>query len=355
MGSVSLGGRQASPREQAKALKHKLHADAGRPPDVDITYAAYIRDWYLPHARATVRVNTVADYESTLNAHVLGVFGPLKVAAITSATIDRLMTNMTEAGCSVYVRAKTYRIVRATLRHALKPFRIITHAPTDDMDPVRQPTRHELDTYSAAESRAVLAAFAGHRYEKAVQLALTVGMRRSEICALDKQTPNFAQGTIPIRRGLHATKGGLRFEAPKSPRSRRVVRPPAFVMEDWPRGFGPLFPSSRIAGGYTRPETIRKECERVIREAGVRFIPFRDWRHSAATLMLTGIPELGIPGLSMEEVRDILGHEDLSTTEEFYDNTKRSASVPGAEMMQALHRGLSVPAPGRVRKRGPKA
>lgn len=342
VGRDPLTGRRLRPQETIEAANEReahayapiLAAKAGKPlAGASVTYRTYIEALWL--SDVDVRQNTRDDYDRFLRLHILPYFGDVKLSDIKPYTVRQWFSWLARNGRTPSVIAHSFRVFRASMNDALRPYELLDRSPTDSIEAPDVPDR-ELVTLSPDEGMAYLELFAGHRYELAVVLALTCGMRRSEIAALDRQS--LRGGVIEIRRGLHTSKGGgTHFEPPKSKRSRRDVIPPAFVVEKWPKGFGPLFPDK--AGGYTSPDVIQRAYWRHIhptrdgkRVALLRYLPLRDLRHSAATLLLS-------LSFSMDEVADILGHEDVRTTRQFYDRGKRSASTRAAAKMHELFGG----------------
>jgi integrase len=248
-----------------------------------LTFRAYVEGLWLPDKAEDVRENTWNGYDHNMRRYILPRLGDSLLEDVGPYAVRQLLKGLP----TPHVRASVFRVLRVCLNDAARDS-FIERSPMGNVEAPAVPQR-ELVTLTPEEANAYLDLFAGHRYELAVALALMCGLRRSEIAALDKQS--LRGGVIPIKRGLHHTKGGgMHFEPPKSRRSKRDVMPPDFIVEMCPKGFGPLFPHD---GGYTDPAVISRAYNRHLHETVDGEFQFR-------------FPALGGALRRSEERRDLL-------------------------------------------------
>ncbi len=149
-------------------------------------------------------------------------------------------------------------------------------------------------------------------------LALNTGLRAGEIWGLKPQDFCFNDdgSTLFVRRQFDrvkkdfaALKGELVSDRDKSrhvPCSKELRRElESFVKKNSIRSDEPVFQS--VFGRPVDHDSFSDRFDRDIRNWGGKRIRFHDLRHSAATLMLS-------QGIDVKTVKEILGHEDISTT-----------------------------------------
>jgi integrase len=155
-----------------------------------------------------------------------------------------------------------------------------------------------------AESRALVGAAPRQRDRLMIECGLLLGLRVSEIVHLEIPDVDFEGGQVLIREG-------------KGDRDRAVPLPPKFAAElrAWlgNRTVGYVFPSPR-GGKALSTRAVQKMLKRIAVRAGIpdaekarRVHPHR-LRHSFATHALRS-------GADIIEVRDLLGHTSVATTQ----------------------------------------
>jgi len=130
-----------------------------------------------------------------------------------------------------------------------------------------------------------------------IMLAITTGMRKSELSGLRWNDINFDKGLAT----LHDTKNG-------SPRLNPI---PSFVLEEMKQfrqvGNGLIFYSPN---DMDRPFDFRKQWEKMRRDAKIEDFRFHDLRHSAASYLV-------MDGATLYETGQILGHKSQETTQRY--------------------------------------
>ena len=85
----------------------------------------------------------------------------------------------------------------------------------------------EIEILSADQIAEVLAKLAGHTLFPIVALALSTGLRRSELLGLQWGDLDLGRGVLRVDRSVEETKAGLRLKAPKTKRGRRNIALPS--------------------------------------------------------------------------------------------------------------------------------
>ena len=120
------------------------------------------------------------------------------------------------------------------------------------------------------------------------------GARRTEIHNLEARDIHRDSGTIHIRKG----KGGHEHWVPISPVLDQIIEDLGL-----PR-FG------RIFRRYQHPDTITHKIKTYLVKAGYGDYRLHDLRHTAGSL-------LAISGATQRDIKDLLGHTDIRTTDRY--------------------------------------
>jgi len=200
----------------------------------------------------------------------------------------------------------------------------------------------------------LLAVAQRHRGGPAWILALSLGLRQSELLGLQWTDIDWEHGRVRIERTLQYTKAtGWLVQGTKTERSRRTLHLPVIALEtlrrqrkqqaaerlraeDWPDSLKGILGVDldlifRREDG--RPEP-RYDLSRRFREQagalGFEDLEFRTLRHSAASL-------LRLQGTELFEISRQLGHSNIGTTSDIYSELfEQQKAATAAAMDRAL-------------------
>ena len=152
-----------------------------------------------------------------------------------------------------------------------------------------------------------------YRLRLLVLIALTTGMRKSEIFALNRTDVLYREGLIAVRSKL---KGGKIRYVPLIPEvAAELQRYPAVIGEDR------IFPPKRSATGER--QRVDRSFETILEIAGIRNFRFHDLRHSFASWHMMN-------GGDFHELVKILGHSSSKTTERYAKLAKNHIARAGS-------------------------
>lgn len=201
---------------------------------------------------------------------------------------------------------------------------------------------------------------ASERWRALLMTLAFLGLRRGEALGLRWRDIDLDDGLINIERSLSRVSTGgrsaLTLNATKTKGSRRVLHPPAELLEEltvWQE----IQDAERLAAGehwgggewaeidlvFTAktglpidPDNLRHALSRIGRRAGVGHIHPHQFRHSVASLLIS-------EGYTPPEVSKILGHSSPSMTLDYYAHAFEQASVNAAgAMATAIHIGQAT-------------
>lgn len=267
----------------------------------------------------------------------------MKLNQLSAKHLDALYGAMKDAGASPKTIRNHHAIVSSALHQAVRwgwvrrnvaeqarPPRVAqrrVHAPSVEV--VR-------DVIEEAERR-------DPRLAPLLMLAVLMGMRRGELCALQWNDVDLTLGVVEVSRSVVVVVGGVAEKSTKTDRSRKVALDPVGIalltahrahVEQWiteaggelsPDAFV-FSPSVRGAVPY-RPDNVTSFFIRVRDAVKAPDVRLHDLRHFTATQLIGA-------GMDIRTVADFLGHSDPSLTLRVYshaieERTKAAASIMG--------------------------
>jgi integrase len=197
------------------------------------TVGAYLLAWMDgPHGLAG---KTAERYRQLIDAQIIPHLGTIVLQKLKPAHIadwhGKLIMGGGKDGRPL--SARTVGHAHRVLHRALARAATVELVSRNVASVVKPPKVNEIEIESlkAGEIDTVLNALKGHTLEPIAVLALSSGARRGEMLALSWANVDLDAGTIKIERSLEQTKAGLRFKAPKTRNSSRVVSLPPIAVD----------------------------------------------------------------------------------------------------------------------------
>ena len=293
-----------------------------------------VSDWHARYAAAAgIEAITATKNASLWATHCEPKWGGWRMSAVTRMEAQGWVTGLRATRLARYrgrvvqecdedvpvLSAATIRdivhVMSALYRAAAREQPPVVLAnPFADLDlPVIEP--RPVEFYEHEEAEALYAAvemLRGPHMRTLTELGMHVGLRPGEAFGLHGHRVGWLRGQLEVVDVM--TRQGLR-QWPKSKKSNRVVPVPPHVMEGMAAamagrpGAGLVFTAPE--GGPVTDEHFRDRVwYPAVRAAGVRRLPPRIMRHTAASwLVQDGVP--------LYDVQALLGHEDYSTTQRY--------------------------------------
>jgi integrase len=257
--------------------------------------------------------------------------------------IQSLYDDLLVQGVGTWTVLKIHNIIQSALSHATKTS-LIPHNPASLTIPPREPTSEMKILDESQVSQMLVAAF-GYRLEALYYLAVTTGMRQSEILGLMWTDLDWINQTLRIERQLvrpEATE--VMFAPPKTKSGKRMIalgnktievlrnhyenqNDERMAMgERWVEN-GLIFTTS--VGTPIHARNLIRFFKKLLKEAGLPEIRFHDLRHTAASIMLNH----GIPVIIVSRR---LGHARPSITLDVYGHLIPSMDEVAAQKIDEL-------------------
>jgi integrase len=311
------------------------------------TFAVFAAEWMERTRSRGLRSKTIEAYEDALDHHLLPVFGPMRLGAISRRDVEAYQVAKTNARRTLrkgqvvpYAPRtinKTLVVLKAILGSAVEHSHI-TINPAAKVAALREPDREDaVQVLQPAEIARLLHA-AGSLWRTFYLVAVHTGLRRGELLALRWRDLDLEKRLLHVRRSLHRNRDGEGYvvsEAPlKTRHSRRTVDLSPVVTEALlrhPAGDDPErdFVFRSQVGGPIDPDNVDRAFKRYLTLAGLPEIRFHDLRHTHASLLIAA-------GVHPKAIQARLGHASITTTLNTYGHLMPSAFEGVGAKLDAL-------------------
>ncbi len=257
---------------------------------------------------------------------------------------------MERDGVGPRVRQLTHAVLRRALKQALR-WGLIARNPCDAIDPPRVPKR-QIAPLTAEQVQNLLDTAKSDRLYALYVVAIGTGMRLGEIFGLQWPDVDLKGRAINVRSTLIEINGKLSLAEPKTPKSRRRVDLPQFVVDALTKhraqsareGFAkaPWIFCNSTGGPLRRTHFHVNHFKPLLDTADLPAIRFHDLRHTSATLLLAA-------GVHPKVVQERLGHSQIGITLDTYSHVVPTMQLEAATKLDLVMRSSSKP--GKSRRR----
>ena len=294
---------------------------------------------WLEEKRTQVRENTWYSYQSIIRSHITPSLGDITLSDLTPAHLSDFYKSLREKSLSSQRIRYAHVIIRSALDTALK-WGMVTRNVANSVNPPRVP-RKEIQVWDSEEVLHFLKEAQKDKYYIAFSLAITTGMRQSEILGLRWKDVDLKANKLYVTQVLD--KHTLTFQEPKTRHSRRAIDLIPLTVEDLRRhkaiqaqerlknrnyqGYDLVVATSN--GTPVRSNNLIRNYKRIVELSGVPYIRFHDLRHVHATMLLK-------QGVHPKIVQERLGHSSINVTLDIYSHVLPSLQEAAAEAFSEL-------------------
>ena len=330
-------------REVKAKLREALDRarDGGPVRDGKATVAAFAAEWRATTLAASGRKPATKALYSTLSrAHIeSGALGAVTLDKLAPRDVEGFILELRACGLADSTVRTTYTVLRAVLDGAVRD-RLLASNPAAL---VKRPgiERREAQHLDRAQLAQLLAAVGGSRFRTPLALIAATGLRRGECLALRWADVDLDDGVLHVVATLARIDGQLLVSAPKTAKSRRVLRLSPGVVELL-RAHRKVQLGERLAAGSqwqdhglvfatefgrpVEPRNLYRALTVAASRAGVDGVGVHTLRHSVATVMLDD-------GHGLKTVSEMLGHSSVAITGDIYQHVSDAAAQAAADSM----------------------
>jgi integrase len=308
----------------------------------DLTTSEFLFVW-LEGLTDHLSPKTVTWYRWAATKHIIPALGHLPIAEVSTAHIDRLLSELSD-----HAKGETLRAVRVTIGKAMKEAvrtGLVGVNPADSAQTPRVAKRDAtIDVWNPEEIAAFIDAVADDRLAALWRTATMTGLRRSEVCGLQWRDIDLEGEALVVRRAIVVDVGKPVVKEPKTARSSRTVDldgDTAQALSAWRR----RQITERLRAGEAwndgdwvftdplgvplNPEWVGKRFKRLVGDHQLRPITMRQLRHSHATALLRA-------GVHPKVVQERLGHSSIVITLDIYSSVLPTMQREAVDRLMAI-------------------
>ena len=325
-------------KKELKQLYEDFEKEARQQPASDITVQELL-DSYITHSEVLKRkAETIRGYR-TAEKRFNSSFKRILAKECTVYHIEQEIGRMSRKKLSAKTIRNTIGLLSAAYRHAIFT-KQLKENPCDyvTLPKIEQKEKRILYKY---EIQPFLNALADAPLDDKVayELALFLGLRRSEILGLKESDVDILNGMVSIHNTRHRVDGVDIDQDTKTERSTRVLALPDILIVDIAKllELHKSLPYERVDyliqdgyGDIYSPQTLTQRLDKLQKNHGLPHVPLHNLRHTYASL-------LNESGVDMARISRELGHSNLATTMNIYTHIFKTPSESSKGIAQVIN------------------
>jgi integrase len=309
------------------------------------TLAEFASSW-LAQRKADLRPGSWALYAATMRDHLIPALGRFRLGELRPTHIQAFYDGLVKNETGPYVIRSSRKVLGTILNQAVR-LALIPSNPMKAAIPPGQPQTEMRILDEDQVQRFLLAVRQLYPGDLALyQLAITTGMRQSELLGLKWADLDWANGVLNVKRQYQRLPdGSSAYLPPKTKSGIRSIRlgqaTLAILRAHRSRQFQESQQDQDVIfsgkpGVPLHRSALVQRYKRLLKEAGLPSLRFHDLRHTAASLML-------IKGVPVLVVSRRLGHAKASMTLDIYAHLVPSMQERAAEVMDEITTPVLLP------------
>lgn len=335
-------------REAERAKRRMLNErDTGRLiTEREQTFEEYLEYWMKAH-RTPLRLGTHITYSVYLRTRVIPVLGHVKLQKLTIDLFQSLYQDWEDELSPNTIRC-IHGIIHKALNDAVK-WRKLVYNPVHGIDLPKPSKAKNVYMLTEEEVERFLQCIESTKLYPLFRMALLLGMRLGELCGLKWSDIDFERGMLQVQRTVSYLNdpdvGHTAFYEgpPKTKAGERTIYLPRDVVkmlrnhqqrQEEIRACASRWKNLDLVfctrfGNYIVGNNIRRLFDELLALAGLEHMKFHALRHNANLILR----RMGIDPVVRKEM---LGHEDLATTDGVYGHSTSEMHKQVAEMIDRL-------------------
>lgn len=279
----------------------------------DMKFEDFLKMYY-EDMETRLREHTMRTKKYIIDLKILPYFGQKRMNDIKAADIRKWQNELIKQGYAATYLKTINNQLSAVFNYAVKYYDLPNN-PCAKAGSMGKSHAEEMSFWTKEEFMCFIDCMMDKRQSYIAFMVLYwTGMRMGELLALTPADIDFEKKTISITKSYQRISGRDIISLPKTPKSKRTVTIPEFLVADLKDYLDSLYELQE--NERLLPITkyfLEHEMQRGIKASGLKRIRIHDLRHSHASLLV----ELGFLPL---EIADRLGHEKVETTLNTYSH-----------------------------------
>ena len=335
---VSVGGRTDRKR-YCKTVTHKggkkalqkmydeFEAECQKTPLTDITVKDLLES-YVSHCKTLGRkATTIHGYQVTAE-RCYSLLGTILAKSLTTYRLEKFVAEMGDNNLSAKTIKNTIGLLSAAYDHAIFIGQLDTNPCKRITLPKQQPKDIRIFYIEEIPKFLEVISNVDLNEKVAYELALFLGLRRSEILGLREADVDIVKGLVYVHNTRHRVDGVDIEQDTKTKKSTRILALPDILILDLAR----LIETHRqfeyesvdylIQDGFGNAlghQALASRLARLEKKNGLPNVTLHGLRHTYASLLHS-------QGVDMANISANLGHGNLTTTMNIYTHIFQSAS-----------------------------
>ena len=340
-GQISINGQRYSHTAKKKGDVIDWMADMKAknnlgytPAKLNITVAELAEEWLAVKER-TLTPQVHYNLTSSINKHLLPVLGKYKVQSLTKQSIEKAYDKMFDGEYSDGTISTFVVNFKNMLNYAVDQKYLIAN-PHDRVVVKKRRNVKKVEAYSEEDQKKIVEYLKTRfePYHALFYVMISTGLREGEAAALTWDDVDIVKGTMSVDKTV-INRGG-RKELQHHPKTAAGVRN-VFLSDntlDYLRKYKQLYPNSDYVFLNTRGEwfsagVIGTRWRRICAELNIEYKVPHSLRHTFATRALE-------KGIDVKTVSRILGHRNVVTTMNVYQDVLPNQKKKAAKIMNDL-------------------
>lgn len=285
---------------------------------------------YLDDIKPRIKPTTYATKIFMIKSKVIPLFGEISCDKITATTVRNWQTSLiADENNYTQTYLKTINNQLSAIFNFAVKFYGMKSNPARECGSMGKKKSESMLFWTYGEFQKFISVVDDFRYKVIFEMLYYTGMRSGELFALNINDFDFTAKTVNINKNYARQNGQDLILTPKTPKSKRIVSLPNFLIADVEKYINKVYNPSEsrlfISNKYTLAKYMKKYCKL----SDVKKIRIHDLRHSHASLLI----ELGFSPLLIAER---LGHENIETTLQTYSHLYPNKQDELINMLESL-------------------
>ena len=327
------GGKRA-----LQTLYDEFKDECEKKPKTNITVKGLL-DMYIKHMKVLGRKQTTTHGYQVCADRLYPLLDGVLARDCTTAQLEEKIALMVDNGLSAKTIKNTIGLLSAAYRYAIKIDMLQTNPCQKVTIPKGQPRDVRILYLDEIQPFLIAIADVDLNEKVAYELALFMGLRRSEILGLKESDVDILNGLISIHETRHRVDGKDVTQDTKTKRSTRVLALPDILMIDIARLLEAhrQFPYEKtdylIQDGFGNPlgsQALSSRLDRLEKEKSLPHVTLHGLRHTYASLLHS-------QGVDMANISAELGHSNLATTMNIYTHILNNPTNASRGIAQTIN------------------